>query len=310
MMNANRRELLYIMSPSYSGSTLLTFLLARHPDIATVGELKATSLGDPATYHCSCGTPLLECEFWRAVSEKLPGGLNFHDFGTHFPVGRDFAGKLISTRVRPPLVERLRSMAISVVPSARGTYARVLERNTQMIDAVCELQDARVFVDGSKDPVRLRHMYESGRWNIKVINLTRDCRGVCRSYMKNNGVDMAEAARHWLSIVEEVRNVKQLLPPETVLDVRYEDLCDDPARMLGAMFDFCGLQPLAQPEAIDLKGQHILGNRMRLGAVSEIKLDEKWRHDLGDVDREYIESCLRQRGLDAHGNAATTALAA
>ena len=39
-------DLVYILSPSYSGSTLLTFLLNTHPEIATIGELKAQALGN------------------------------------------------------------------------------------------------------------------------------------------------------------------------------------------------------------------------------------------------------------------------
>ena len=49
-------DLIYIMSPSFSGSTLLTFLMGAHPSVATVGELKATSLGDIDEYDCSCGS--------------------------------------------------------------------------------------------------------------------------------------------------------------------------------------------------------------------------------------------------------------
>ena len=47
---SERPRLLYILAPSYSGSTLLTYLLSQHDAIATVGELKATSRGDLDTY--------------------------------------------------------------------------------------------------------------------------------------------------------------------------------------------------------------------------------------------------------------------
>ncbi|MGH8543075.1 MAG: hypothetical protein ACREX3_05465 [Gammaproteobacteria bacterium] len=42
--------LAYIASPSYSGSTLMTFLLGGHPAVATVGELKAAGIGDVDRY--------------------------------------------------------------------------------------------------------------------------------------------------------------------------------------------------------------------------------------------------------------------
>ena len=64
-------EMIYILSPSYSGSTLLTCLLARHPDIATVGELKASALGSLDSYKCSCGELLRECQFWDRIASRM-----------------------------------------------------------------------------------------------------------------------------------------------------------------------------------------------------------------------------------------------
>jgi len=54
-------RLVYIMAASHSGSTLLAMLLNSHPEICTVGELKATSLGDPDSYYCSCRNKIREC---------------------------------------------------------------------------------------------------------------------------------------------------------------------------------------------------------------------------------------------------------
>ena len=46
-------------------------LLGSHPDVCTVGELKATSLGDPDTYRCSCGELIRACGFWRDVAARM-----------------------------------------------------------------------------------------------------------------------------------------------------------------------------------------------------------------------------------------------
>ena len=46
-------RLVYILAASHSGSTLLAMLLGSHPDVCTVGELKATSLGNVEEYLCS-----------------------------------------------------------------------------------------------------------------------------------------------------------------------------------------------------------------------------------------------------------------
>ena len=53
---------LYVASPSYSGSTLLTMLLAEHPEVATIGEMKGGQ-EDLSSYRCSCGALFAACPF-------------------------------------------------------------------------------------------------------------------------------------------------------------------------------------------------------------------------------------------------------
>ena len=45
-------RLVYILAASHSGSTLLATLLGAHRDTVSVGELKATSLGNADEYKC------------------------------------------------------------------------------------------------------------------------------------------------------------------------------------------------------------------------------------------------------------------
>src|SRR5438552_1889794 len=68
---AAKRTLAYVLAASHSGSTLLAMLLGSHPEVCTVGELKATSLGDPDTYRCSCGALIRDCEVWDGVSRSM-----------------------------------------------------------------------------------------------------------------------------------------------------------------------------------------------------------------------------------------------
>ena len=66
-------DYVYILSPAQSGSTLLTMLLASHPDVASIGETSAVLWeGDGDTGLCSCGDPVGACSFWQ----RLRAGLN------------------------------------------------------------------------------------------------------------------------------------------------------------------------------------------------------------------------------------------
>ena len=286
-------DLAYILSPSFSGSTLLTFLLNTHPKLATIGELKAQALGDVETYECSCGTLLKECGFWQRVSAELARQgveLDPENFGTHFRRReRPVVDRVLRARVRGSAFEGARRLMLSTLPGTRKDFAAVLERNRVLIEVVRKLQDASVFLDGSKDPVRLQYMYEAGLWNVRVIYMVRDGRGTAFSYMKHHGITMPEAAWEWRQTHEECDRLVGRLPVDCWIKVKYEDLCRTPDATLNELFKFLGLDPAAAQA--DYRGveHHIIGNPMRLKSSGEIRLDEKWRTDLTSEDFSAFE---------------------
>ncbi|XOV86651.1 MAG: hypothetical protein ACFHX7_16980 [Pseudomonadota bacterium] len=285
-----KRKLLYIMSPSYSGSTLLTRLLACHPDIATVGELKATSLGDISTYHCSCGELLQQCVFWQGVKsavERAGGHMDLAQWRTQFQTGRAVVDRIMTPLVRGPVLEFVRSAGFLLVPGARHSLETILEHNARVIEAVCELQDGQVFLDESKDPLRLMYFEQSGRWDIHVISLVRDGRGTVNSDRKHNALGVSESASNWVRKIREMQRVSARFSADHRIDITYEELCDNTRDVLTRIARFVGA---SEEFPIDAdKEQHIIGNNMRLSALDEIVLDEKWRKEMTAQDIESFE---------------------
>jgi hypothetical protein len=277
-------DFVYIMSPSYSGSTLLTFLLATHPRIATIGELKATNMGDVEKYTCSCGEFIRACGFWRTVGETLQRrGIPFDvgDFGTHFRCKSSAtADHLLRARVRGPLFETVRSLGTAGWPGCRRARARILERNLALIETIRQIQGADVFLDGSKDPVRLKHLLAAPLGAVKVIHLIRDGRGTANSYTKHYGTTMDVAAVEWRQAQEECERMAGVLPPGACLSILYEDLCRRPDETLTRVFGFLDLEASAARRDFLAMEHHILGNPMRLRSTGQIVLDEKWRAEL------------------------------
>ena len=70
---ARRTTLVYLLAASHSGSTLTAQLLASHPEIGTIGELKASARGNPEDYLCSCGVQISLCTFWGRLRVNLAG---------------------------------------------------------------------------------------------------------------------------------------------------------------------------------------------------------------------------------------------
>ena len=77
------------------------------------------------------------------------------------------------------------------------------------------------------------------------------------------------------------------LPERDHTTVRYEDLCRDPAAALERLYAFCGVDPARARDPLgDVAEQHLLGNRRRLGAWTEIRLDDRWRTELPVAEQE------------------------
>ncbi|MGI8960903.1 MAG: sulfotransferase, partial [Bryobacteraceae bacterium] len=238
------QELLYILSPSFSGSTLLTTLIATHPDVATVGELKASAMGDVESYRCSCGLLLKNCVFWRQVKagmEKSGAEFEFADFRTHFTSGPTWFKRLVRLGGRGALLSQSSSWLLQMLPPSRRRINRVVEQNRGMIDLITSIQRGRVFLDGSKDPERLNQLLVSQQWKIRVIHLLRDGRGVVNSYKKHQNVNIRAAAIDWFRTDRACLRVAGRMARKDILTVKYEDVCREPQRTIDEIFTFAGL---------------------------------------------------------------------
>jgi hypothetical protein len=295
-MDKNEKiDLIYIMSPSYSGSTLLTTLLADNQKISTVGELKASALGNINEYYCSCGSKITDCGFWVELSKyinDLGHDFSFENVGTHFGSEGTFTDRWLRSIVRGKGVEGIRAWLLETFPSYKHSLHRILDQNEAVIDFITKEDGTNIFLDGSKDPNRLLHLMRSNRWNIKVIYLTRDGRGVCNSYMRHVGVEMKVAAQEWLSKCEEMDNAVRYFSDDKVLKLKYESLCGDVMGVLNDIYKFIGIDGSSDINRRSDGDKHLLGNNMRLVSISSIKIDEKWRDMLTKTDLEiFAEKC-------------------
>jgi hypothetical protein len=237
----------------------LTFLLAANPDIATVGELKASAMGEITTYQCSCGALLQECGFWKQVTEGMASkGMRFSlaEFGTHFGRETPLFRRLIRSGVKSAPLNYLSSRLLSIVPSYNARLNRIIEQNRTLIELITTIQRGRVFLDGSKDPERLKQFLDSSYWRVKV--------------------GIAE----WLKTEQACQRIFSQVPASDKITIRYEDLCGTPEKVTAAVFGFAGLDVNNSNLGRRHSGFHILGNRTRLLPAREIVLDEKWRVDL------------------------------
>lgn len=277
----------YMLAHSFSGSTLLSFLLGAHPEIATIGEMFIAEGFDHETYHCSCGRRIVECPFFLEVSREMAArGVPFdvrHSGLAFRATGEGLARRVIAAEPRGPVLEAAREAALRLLPSARQALAGTLRRNQAVVEVMTGLQGGRAFVDSSKRPGRLLHLRRIPSFDVRVIHLVRDPRAVACSSVKNLGHTAEQGARSWTAAAELAERVRRHFPDQPGdrwLTLRYEDLCGDPDAALDRVSRFIGVQPGFRVPDFRAFEHHIIGNRMRLSGVSEIRLDERWKTTL------------------------------
>jgi hypothetical protein len=286
-------ELAYIIAPSYSGSTLLTLLLADHPAIATVGELKHVVGNAKGAYHCSCGAEIYQCNFWSQVKQEVCArGADFDldDLGARFDwPERRWLHRVLRARVRGAAFEALREAVVRLTPGCRKRLDRIAHRNELLIQVVAKIIGGRVFLDSSKDPARLHWLVRARLWNVRVIHLIRDGRGTALSAMQHERVGMRLAAMEYRRTHDECRRLVSRLGTDASMVLRYEDLCRNPRAALDDVLAFLNLPAMTSEPEVRASGQHVLGNEMRLRANNEIRLDERWKSGLAPADLATFE---------------------
>lgn len=313
---APKARLAYVLAASHSGSTLLTMLLGAQEEACTGGELKATNLGDPERYRCSCRKLIRECDFWKRVNlEAQSRGISGFDITSArtsiFDVKSRYATKLLSPLYRGAILERLRDIALDLSSEWRTHLALTQRRNLVLIQSLLAVTGAKIAIDSSKIALRLKYLLRIPELETKVIRVIRDGRAVSLTYvddwnfadcsdttLRNGGTgqfrksvrgNMVEAANEWKRSNEAADALLARLPKNQYTEVRYEELCADPKRTLRRLSEFLGLDPEKVNLNFRSKEQHVIGNGMRFDTTSEIKLDERWKTHLTKEDLETFE---------------------
>ena len=288
--------LLYIATSAYSGSTLLSFMLNIHPWITTIGHTTGWKFSAGEDFRCSCGERLDECIFYRGIAEQFRhAGLRFdiRDFGTEYRLAKSdrlnrlFCGPIPFITSTP--IEKLRDSIVRCFPSCRKALAEQDKANLTLIKTALKLSGARIFVDNSHNPYRLRHLQRISEFRILVVHLFRDPRGIALSDRKNKGWNSDLSVQLWLRRQKEIFRIGSEFPP--VLRIYYEDLLSETDQTLARIYRFLEIESLPTPEDLKVSDHHILGNDMRFqpGQLDKIV---KWKRDLSKEDQETVVQAI------------------
>ncbi len=280
-----RVPFILVVGAGHSGSTLLSFVLNNHPAIFAIGEMHAPVFpkDDPARRLCSCGASMARCDFFRRVRDRLAQD-RIEFVPTSWDLRYSLCGvalvdRLLVGSLRSRFLEACRAKLLGMVPPYRRAVGEIHRRTLAFVRAVLDLSAREVFLDASKDPLRLRYLLQIAEFDLKAIHLVRDPRSYAHSRMRDAGLSAAAAARSWLRMNRHADRQLRLLPRERWTRLRYEELCLRPEEALQRLTGFLGLPPMDVPANYRAREHHIMGNKMRLSRAgsAQIRLDERWK---------------------------------
>jgi len=248
----------YILGSGHCGSTLLNLLLNAHPRMVGLSELVSIQ----NHLRPGQGARLTDQAKWVRIKDR------FEQIAPE--------GKFEEIDLATP---SLRQILNSSIPP------RWVSDNYGLFRSVLDVMEKDIAVDASKGVKRLMGLEKTGRYDLRVIHLVRNGRAVVHSYRKK-GYSFLSSFRRWF--IPAVFN-RRLMPAkllDATLTVRYEDLCDDPQRVLEAICQHIGLSYTDDMLAYrDVPYIGVGGNRMgKATSVSKISIDERWRQEGRTLD--------------------------
>lgn len=313
-MDNKRQKLVYLAAASHSGSTMTAMLLGAHPQLCSVGELKAIHLGDKNSYLCSCQTLVAECGFWQGVTDKMAKqGQQFDisNAGMDIRTGANsYVHRLLKPLVRRPYMELIRDSLLNLSPLWRRQLPLLQQRNADYVRAVANQAGVDTVIDSSKIGIRLKYLLKNKDLDIKVIWIVRDGRGVSLAYKnpseyadakdpkhrgggagrtQEQGRNVATGAHEWLRCNQETQAVLATMNKDSWLQVHYEDICNNTSATLDSIFDFIGVCPTQKRLDFKTVEHHVVGNGMRLDSSEAIILDDRWKTELTADELEHFE---------------------
>ncbi|MGA0094470.1 MAG: sulfotransferase [Chthoniobacterales bacterium] len=272
--------LVYIASLPHSGSTLLSLLLAKHPRVIALGEVRLQlakirrDADQAGRGTCGCGLLIRDCPLWGRFIERSSGWS------------------------RP--AQDLESV-VSIMTELRGPDVVMVDAS-KIREPIEELAASRAF------PVRVFHLSRDYRsWIVSAVDLRRR-----KGKRIRPGWWLGfEFARRW---VRENRKLERSIAASGFPSMRlgYEELVLAPEKAWPAVWNFLGLPDTGVPRNVSGSCNHIFsGNRMREDNERRgVSYDGRWftRGEwracsvvlprMASLNRRWVYS----RGLAGHGH--------
>ncbi len=276
----------YILGYGRSGSTVLDLILGSLPSCTSVGEISNLYEWRAAKRPCACGKELDKCDQWSGILES------------HEQAGGGSTKLLRSVEGLLGLFQLLWG-----TPNSRR-YREYKKSVESLFDSIARHRGVTLISDSSKSTRatvgRFLALQKLTKYDVKGVFLVRDGRGVMWSEMKRAGspehtrrsrsrfVNATRCALSWTMTNILSLLVKSVAAKDSVLLMRYEDLCQTPVESIRRLAEFLdlSLDPAVLEGEIQMKAGHtVAGNRLRFASELRLKPDTEWMSKLPNLYR-------------------------
>ena len=307
-------KLIYVLSLSHSGSTLLDCILGTHPDFQSSGEMRYINWQLERTKNkrasvkaqdiCTCENDFKICEFWSEVFRRINGkiGIDMAAHPTDFDTAyfKQFAYQDRGGFNRSFIDKAKQYLVLKWLEGGRSFKKIIwlepkikqwLANNWLLYETMSDVSEKKVVVDSSKN------------FTIALL-LQQYCpNGVTFLFIHRSVEGLASSAKRWVAkagktySLENIINIKkkfekrvskykQNISKLSYLDFEYEKFVAQPTTFLDNVVQHVGANKyyIKQPNEnfyIDPSQLHLVaGNPMRYRGRQLVKYDERWKQEL------------------------------
>ncbi len=282
----SRIKVVYIAGYGRSGTTLMSIALGQHPAILGAGEIhELTRSAWADNTFCSCGNALQECPYWSDVVQRWLSSERTHQLEDYKKLQLRFENFLVMQGAR-------------LGPANGPRFDGFARKTEDLFRLITSISGKGVVVDSSKLPGRALALMRMRVFDVYVVHMVRDGRGVAWSLMKGYKRDVkaglqrelrpksiVRTSLRWAMVNLAAESLQQIAGPARYVRVRYEDFTENPAAEMNRIGDMIGVDlrnigaALTDGMAMDPHHQ-IAGNRLRMNASVRMEKDESWRSQM------------------------------
>lgn len=269
-------DVIYILGMSFSGTTLLGYLLGAASDVVNAGELKLyTRIHEMlADVRCSCGASYLECSFWSQIYRR---GYDVFEL---------------------PSFSRMVAVALrALLGPGSGERVSTETDDGKLLSSVLALSrrrepGVRYVVDVSKSLWRLDHLARCPGIDLKVVYVRRGIRGNVASFVRRQfgfwkGL-VIYLTQHYLATRFLSRSDLDYVV------VQYEDLCRDTQAVLDDVGQFLSVDYSDYLYKLAQTDYHVLaGNRgtqqQFIQGFQQVRYDDRWMTTLNGWQKTLLD---------------------